>query len=67
MFKQRTFKYVGTEGMLTRGDYGVRVEGGHNTPEAPAHISTFDPDFGDQIIGSISTLLASGEWEEITE
>jgi hypothetical protein len=61
-FKRRRFKFLGDA--LTRGDYGVGIRGGHNTPDDPDAIFTFDPDFGDQLMGSIESCLASGEWIE---
>ena len=64
MVKQRTFVFNGDE--LTRGQHGVRIDGGHNTDEAPDHISVFDPDFGDTVYASIERCLADGDWEEIT-
>ena len=63
MFSKRKFQFNGEE--MTRGEYGVRITGGHNTIEHPNHILVFDPDFGDQVYGSIATCLKSGEWEEI--
>ena len=65
MFKERKFKP--TFVAKTRGEYGVGVSGGHNTPESPEHISVFDPDFGDQIWISIKAGLASGDWIEVKD
>ncbi len=59
----RYFKYVGTP-VLTRGDYGVGVVGGHTTERDPDYITVFDPDFGDSVWISIDAGLASGEWIE---
>jgi hypothetical protein len=61
----RYFKYMGPC-TGTRGEYGVAVRGGHNTDDAPGHISVFDTDYGDSIWISIETGLSSGEWIEIT-
>jgi len=66
MEKARFFKYVG-EPILTRGDFGVAVIGGHNTDADPEAISVFDPDYGDSIWISIEAGLASGEWVEVAE
>ena len=63
--KAKYFEYLG-EPVLTRGDYGVRVRGGHNTKDSPDHISVFDPDFGDFVWVSVKSGLASGNWREIT-
>ena len=62
-FTERTFKYVGPP-RLTRGDYGVNVSGGHNSPDDPEAIFVFDPDFGDACWISIEAGLASGDWQE---
>jgi len=62
---QRFFRYNGPP-VLTRGEYGVAVVGGHTTEDNPELISVFDPDFGDQ--GWISVVAGqAGDWEEITE
>ena len=63
MVKQRTFVFLGSP-ELTRGEYGVVIVGGHNTPDDPDCVFTFDPDYGDQLVGSIDDCLESGEWEE---
>ena len=44
MAKKRFFEYVG-DAVLTRGDYGVAVSGGHD--DGDGYIRVFDPDFGD--------------------
>ena len=62
----RYFEYVG-EYVGTRGDYGVGVRGGHNTDDAPDHISVFDPDFGDAVWIDLDTGIESGDWIEIAE
>ena len=61
---KRFFEYVGKP-MLTRGDYGVTVSGGH-TGEDPEMIYTFDPDYGDMGVISVEAGLESGDWIEIT-
>lgn len=61
----RFFRYVGPE-MLTRGDYGVRVVGGHSHPDDRGGIYIFDPDFGDQFWINANVGIKSGEWVEIT-
>ena len=43
---ERKYRYVG-EPMLTRGDYGVSVEGGHTREDDPDGIYVHDPDFGE--------------------
>lgn len=65
-FKQRKFKAIKNLG-LTRGDYGVSIEGGHNTEDDPDGIYTFDPDWGDFFICSIDVGLITGDFEEIIE
>jgi len=44
------YAYVG-EPMLTRGDYGVAVRGGHRYDKDDPHIYAFDPDVGDVVVG----------------
>ena len=58
----RQFRYVG-EPMMTRGDYGVRIDGGHESEEDPGFISVFDPDFGDMVWA----FIGAKDWEEVTE
>lgn len=58
-------RYVGSEDILTRGDAGVSVRGAHTLPEDPEGIYVFDPDFGDQLWGSLDAALASGDWEMV--
>jgi len=66
MAKQRFFEYVG-EPMLTRGDYGVNISGGHTGTgqQDSGLIYTFDPDFGDMGMISVESGLESGDWVEI--
>jgi len=58
----RTFKYTGKP-VMTRGEYGVRISGGHEDPANQGWISVFDPDFGDMIWA----FIGSKNWEETTE
>lgn len=46
------YEYIGEE-VMTRGEFGVRVRGGHSRPEDPSGIYVTDPDFGDMYFGSI--------------
>ena len=62
--KIRKFQYTGNP-VLTRGDYGVAVTGGHTVPDDPGGMYVFDPDFGDDCWGSVDACLASGDWKEI--
>ncbi len=61
----RFFKYTGPD-MLTRGDYGVSIRGGHSAADDPGALAVFDPDFGDFVWSSIDAALESGEWIEIS-
>ncbi len=61
-FKQRFFRYI-EEYALTRGQYGVSISGGHNTPQDPDCVFSWDPDFGDQYEGTIESCL-EGPWIE---
>ena len=61
----RFFKYTGPD-MLTRGDYGVSIRGGHSANDDPLALAVYDPDFGDFVWSSIDAALESGEWVEIT-
>ena len=61
----RYFKYSG-EPMLTRGDYGVGLRGGHTTADDPDLISVFDPDTGETGWISVEAGVMSGDWVEVT-
>lgn len=61
----RFFKYTGPD-MLTRGDYGVSIRGGHSVSDDPGALAVFDPDFGDFVWSSIDAAIESGEWVEIS-
>ena len=60
----RNFRYVG-QPMLTRGDYGVAISGGHTTADDPDGIYTHDPDFGDQFMCTVVNGLDCDDWVEI--
>lgn len=53
--------------LLTRGEYGESIRGGHTPDDDPDAIAVFDSTFGDQTWISVEAGLASGEWVEITE
>ena len=64
--KRRFFKYIDPDVAMTRGDFGVQVVGGHNSPDDPEAVWVFDPDFGDTVVCSIEYALGAG-WVEITQ
>ncbi len=49
--KIRVYRYEG-DPALTRGDFGVNIEGGHTRLDDPGGLYVFDPDFGDQLVGA---------------
>jgi hypothetical protein len=63
--KKRYFRYVGAP-LLTRGDYGVGIRGGHSSDDG-TDICTFDPDFGDRHVIGIEEGLSSGDWVEVSK
>ena len=60
----RFFRYTGPD-MLTRGEYGISIRGGHSAGDDPDALAIFDPDFGDFVWSSIDAAIESGEWVEI--
>ncbi len=61
----RYFEYRGPE-MMTRGNYGVGVRGGHSRG-IDGCIYAFDPDYGEMAMARIEEALESGDWVEITQ
>lgn len=59
----RFWRYVG-EPCLTRGEYGVRISGGHSPAEDDGAIYVFDPDTGDRMFCTVKRAAQNG-FEEI--
>jgi hypothetical protein len=67
--KVRVYRYIGND--LTRGQYGVRVSGGHTRLDDPSTVYVFDPDFGDLPFCSVDTAEQNGmvfeKYEDVEE
>jgi len=70
MYVHRIYDYVGAP-VLTRGEYGVNVSGGHTRPDDPESVYVTDPDFGDlrwcsaaeaEANGFSCSLVAEDQW-----